>query len=476
MADRAAIGIDELDSVLNGGMPRGRIMLIEGLAGTGKSILSMQALLCGGRAAGERGVFVTFEETREELIADMRGMGWDLEAAERDGTLCIIDFKTDPDTIRSGTFDLAGLLAIVDAKIEAIGARRVVFDSLDLITYLIGDHALEKLEYYRLKRWVRARNVSCIVTSKPQRVLGGHGEERASVFLQHLSDTCIALRREVIDRTPVHTLDFFKHRGGPTAKAVMPFLFAKEGLRVAEPPPMHRSNPPVSGRIGTGSAELDAMLEGGYPAGTSILISGAPGTAKTLISLSTLLQAVEDGERALFISFDEAPEQITRNAKSIGFDLQPHLDSGALVIQSLYGQANSVEETVIKVVDTFKQVQPHVVAIDPVSALMSAPGRVHPMSPAHRILDHAKRKGATVMLTTVTENYHFRAAPDTTAEVSSVSDTWIHLGFVNRSAERNRSLAVLKSRGTAHSPRVRALQLSKKGISLSDAVPAEGDR
>jgi len=465
-------GIEVLDRITEGGLPDGRMTLVQGHAGAGKTLLSLHVLLEGVIGAGGSGVFVCFEETEAEIVRDAAALGWDLAALRAAGRLAIVEFALDPDMEQSGPFDLNGVLAMVEARVAQTGARVVVFDSLDVLSNFIGDADAERREFYRLKAWLRAQGLTGIVTGKAP-AAGANGDAGHD-FLPFMADACIELGHARFDHLAQRTMRVSKLRGSGGAGLAVPFTIRRGGI-VAAPPGSGEIGHDVSTeRVSTGVRRLDTLLGGGYFRGSGVLVSGTPGTAKTSLAAAFLAAASKRGEQGLLVTFDEAPAQVLRNAASIGLDLAtPHRD-GRLEVLSLRTGAAPLEDHMIRIMEAVATRRPPVIAVDPVSALMRAPGRVHAVSPGQRLMDQAKAHGLTMLMTSLTDREDGMGTVDTVAEVSTIADTWLHLSLRSLGGERNRAIEVMKSRGTRHSQQVRELVLSDDGIDLEDVYTAGG--
>lgn len=474
MADKAPTGSAILDDMAGGGFPRGRVTLIDGEPGSGKTILSLQFLLHGAERNDEPGILVCFEETAEEIAADATALDWDIAKLRADGRFDIIEGGLGPDVTIQGRFDLQGLLAALGARADAMGATRVAFDSIDVLLDLLGDEQAARRELYRLKQWVRERDMTCVLTGKIDET--GSSPTSRSSFLNYFSNACIELRRRHVDQVAVRTICVTKLRGSASSSSLLPFIIGPRGITVADPGSAEVRHKVSTERVSSGVARLDEFLGGGYLRGSAILVSGVPGTAKTSLAVSFLETACRRGSKSLLVSFDEAGEQIVRNAASIGLDLQPQVDEGLLRILSLRSGAAGIEDHIVNIMAEMDRLQPDCMVIDPLSATHKAPGQVHAITPGQRLMDHAKREGITLLMTSLTEK---EAQPgshiDTASNVSTIADTWLHLTFAVNAGERNRAISIVKSRGTSHSHQVRELVISDQGIDLVDVYVLGGE-
>ncbi len=463
-------GIEGLDEII-GGLPKSRTTLVTGGAGSGKTVLALENLVRGARDWGEAGIFVAFEENTQQIFTNAESFGWDLPALEQ-ARLFFLDARMSSDVIATGQFDLTGLLASLKAKADELGARRIVFDSIDVLLSLMDDPRQQRQELYRLHDWLAENAFSGILTARTD----GDSQvlPRNTYLLQFISDCVIHLSQRIKDHISLRALRVVKYRGSGFAENEFPFLIGEDGVKVLSFGDPEVDYEVFTERVSTGIEQLDAMLEGGLLRGTSVLVTGAPGTAKSTLSASFLIPAMERGEKALYISFDEGASEIVRNMTSVNIYLQPHLDSGALRIYSARAEARSGEEHLVEIKRLIRGHQPKYMVIDPLSAIIKAGGLVNAMGIAKGLINMAKNNGITMLVTSLLEGSdpELEATP---LQVSTIADTWIHLSYHPVAGERNRALTIIKSRGTAHSNQVRELILSSSGITLADVFTAGGE-
>jgi circadian clock protein KaiC len=216
------------------------------------------------------------------------------------------------------------------------------------------------------------------------------------------------------------------------------------------------------------------MLLGGYRAGTTTLISGSPGASKTTLSASFLSAGCRAGDKCLFIGFDEPAEQMLVDVQSVGLDLETPVRSGLLRVESFAAGGVIGDEHYLMIEGLIDEHQPKRVVVDPISALDKAGGRDIADAIRERLVVLFKSRGITAIFTAIADSTDGEADM-TRTRVSTIADTWIHLGFANRGGERNRTLTVLKSRGTGHSNQVREMILSASGIDLADVYTSGGE-
>lgn len=465
-------GIPGLDEICNGGIPPGRITLLRGNAGAGKTVLALQHLMAGSRDHGERGIYFTFEERISNLHSMAEGFGWPATAfADGDAGLTLIDARPTLHAELTGSFDLSGLLARANHLLQGGGPARIVFDGLDMLLQLLDNGARERLELARIYDWIDQHDATCIVTGQARDAYGSAPPDRREELTDYLADCVIDLRHYIEGNTSMRDVRVAKYRGMRHVADRCPLIIGDEGMQIGQPIPTSLDYGASTERIGTGIERLDGMLGGGVFRGTSILITGAPGTAKTTCAATMAAAACAQGDKALIVSFDEAPAQIQRNLSSIGLDLGTPMERGLLRIQSYRAGSIGAELQFDLLRRALDDHEPDLVVIDPLSAFGRPNGSAIGAWTTHRVLDLVKSRGITLVGTALIEK---SGGESTTLDVSTIADTWLHLDFQVIEGERNRGLTIVKSRGTAHSNQVRELELSEHGVTLRDVYTAGG--
>lgn len=468
---KSPTGITGFDDITGGGLPADRTSLILGAPGAGKTVFALECLVNGARYQKEPGIFVAFEESSQQILANAATFGWDLPALERD-KLFFLDARLSPSVVKAGDFDLSAILAGLEAKAKEMGAKRIVFDGIDILIGLLDNPVTERQEFYRLQEWLHRNDLTAIITAKAFE--GDRLSTERYAFMQFMVDAVIMVYHRMLDRVSLRGIRVLKYRGTAFAENEFPLVISPTGIEISVFGQSELQYEVSTERISTGVPRLDTMLDGGYYRGSGVLISGAPGTAKTTLSGAFVQAACRRGERALFVSFDEAASQITRNLQSVGIDLQPHCESGLLHIHSIRTEARSSEEHFLELRGLMATLEPKNVVLDPISALTKTGGHISAVHASLRLLDYARSKGITVVCTSlVASEDAFRET--TSMQISTIADTWIHLAYMVRNGERNRTLTVVKSRGMAHSNQVRELILGNGGITLSDVYTAGGE-
>lgn len=468
---KSRTGIAGFDEITAGGLPTGRTTLVLGAPGAGKTVFALECLVNGARNDREPGIFVAFEENTRQIIANAATFGWDLPALERE-RLFFLDARLSSAVIQGGDFDIQAMLAGLSAKAKAMNAKRIVFDGIDVLLTILNDGTKERREIYRLQDWLHETGLTAIVTGKAFE--GDRLSTERYAFMQFMVDTVIAFNHRMIDRVSLRGVRVLKYRGSGFAENEYPMIISPTGVQVSVFEPTALEYQVSNERVSSGVPRLDTMLDGGYYRGSGVLISGAPGTAKTTLAGTFLAAGCERGEQGLYVSFDEASSQIVRNLRSVGLDLQPHIDAGRLDMLSIRTESRSAEEHFMTVRNRIRECKPRLLVIDPISALNKTGGSIAAVHGSLRLLDFARANGITVLCTSLVASEN-AFAEATQTQISTIADTWIHLAYLVHSGERNRTLTIVKSRGMAHSNQVRELVLSADGITLADVYTAGGD-
>jgi circadian clock protein KaiC len=466
-------GITGFDELSGGGLPRGRTTLITGGPGSGKTVFALNTLVNGARTYREPGIFIAFEENSRQITVNSASFGWDLQDLI-DRKLIFIDARLSADAIQSGAFDVSGMLAGVKAKADEMSRAaggapvRVVFDSIDVLLSRLQNPFAQKEEVYRVHDWLARERLSGIVTAKAT------GQEDEFSFMQFMADCVIELRRIVDEGVSHRTLTIVKYRGSSFAENAFNVIIGPHGFEVPSPSAFDLNYPVSRERVSTGISQLNQMMDGGYLRGSSILVTGAPGTAKSTLAGSFIDATCQHGERAIYISFDEGPQEIIRNLSSVGILLEPHVDSGLLLMHSNRAEAQSAIEHLVEIKRLMKEHQPRALVIDPLSAMGKAGGDQLAKNMSQRLIYETKAEGVTLLMTSLLGSLdpEMEATP---IEISTIADTWIHLSYMVKAGERNRALTIVKSRGTAHSNQVRELILSDEGAELTQVYTAGGE-
>ena len=381
---------------------------------------------------------------------------------ERDGLLAIDAFRLDPaEIIETGSFDLEGLFIRLAMAVESVGAKRVFLDTIELLFSALPNEAIIRGELGRLFRWLKERDLTVVISGER----GREGDLTRFGIEEYVSDCVVTLDHRVDDQISTRRLRVVKYRGSLHGTNEFPFLITERGLVVVPITSVGLTYEASTERISTGMPRLDEMLAGGIYRGSSVMISGTAGTGKTSIGALMANASCERGEKALFFSFEESPEQLIRNMGSIGLDLRRWIDAGLLQVRAVRPTAFGFEEHLAMLHQLILEHEPELVVLDAVASLTLGGAQSATTSAISRDLDLLKRRGITGVMTTLT---HGVAEESSEVDVSSLVDAWLLLRNDERNGERNRLLFVIKSRGSAHSNQVREFVLTDEGAELLD--------
>ncbi len=467
---KALTGISGFDEISDGGIPRGRTTLITGGPGCGKTIFALQTLVNGASKFAEPGIFVAFEENSRQIVANAATFGWGISELE-ESKLFFLDARVYPEIIDAGDFELTGMLAGLKVKVDAMGAKRIVFDSIDVLLTMLDDPVAKRRELYRVRDWLSQNGLTGIITS---RVEAEELSQQEYSFLQYMADCIISLSHRMVETASLREARVTKYRGSSFAENEFPMTIGCKGIEIANLRSSEVDYEVSDERISTGVKGFDDMLLEGYLRGTTTLITGAPGTAKSTICAAFIDAACKRGERALFISFEETSKESVRNFESVNIHLKPHIDSGLLRMYTARIEAMSAEEHLMTIRRLIEEHKPTCVVTDPISSMIQAGGRLNARGVAQRLMHLTKSKGIIFLCTCLIEARE-PLSGNTEIRISSIADTWIHLAYIAQAGERNRSLSIVKSRGTKHSNQIREMILSDEGIDLADVYAAGGE-
>ena len=455
-------GIKGFDEITEGGLPKGRVTLISGGAGAGKTLFGLDFLVNGAMLYNEPGVFMSFEETEDEIYEDVASLNMDLRTLV---SKKLIHFEhvvlEHPQNLEAGDSNLEGLFIRLELAIDSVGAKRVVLDSIESLFAGSSDNDIIRLEVKRLFRWFKQKQVTAVVT----------GEQWQDAFTRHgleefISDCIVLLDNRVRQQISTRRIRIIKYRGSNHGTNEYPFVIDKEGLSVIPISSTGLDHAGTAEKVSTGIASLDQLFAGrGYSKGSTVLVSGSAGTGKSSIATAFADRSCKRGERCLYLSYEESPGQLIQNMRSIGFELQKWVDEGLLKIVSTRPAFSGLESHLLDLYKLLAGFKPDSVVIDPITSLIGQAETTEIQSMLTRMIDALKSRGITGLFTSLVSS---TMQNDTSGEigVSSLIDTWIVVRELeeDKGRRRTRGLYIVKSRGTGHSSDVQQLILSDDGI------------
>jgi circadian clock protein KaiC len=457
-------GIPGFDEITGGGLPAGRPTLICGSAGAGKTLFAMEFLVRGATLYNEPGVFISFEETDEELARNVASLGFDLQQLTAEKKI-LVDFVyiERSEIEETGEYDLEGLFLRLGYAIDQLGAKRVVLDTLEALFSSLPNEGIIRAELRRLFRWLKEKGVTAVITCER-----GEGTLTRYGLEEYVADCVILLDNRVQNQISTRRMRIVKYRGTSHGTNEYPFLIDHEGFSVLPITSLGLSHRASTERVSSGVARLDNMLGGeGFYRGSSILVSGTAGTGKSTLSATFVEAACRRGERALFFAFEESHDQIIRNMRSVGIDLERHVKKGLLNFQNSRPSSYGLEVHLALMHKVISEYQPSVVVVDPITNFLAVADEGDTKAMLTRLIDLLKTKEITGMFTSLTSAG--KEIEDSEIGVSSLMDAWLLLKNIEMNGERNRGLYILKARGTPHSNQIREFLLTNQGVKLLDA-------
>jgi circadian clock protein KaiC len=458
---RASTGIRGLDELTKGGIPRGCATLVCGPAGSGKTVLALEFITRGAAVLNEPGVYVSFEETKDKIERNISSLGIEPKKLIRQNKLYIdyIDSRQG-NNAEVGEFELTGLFIRLERAINKVKAKRVVIDGSEALFGSFANQHIIRREFARLFQWLDSKGVTSLVTGeKGEGTLTRHGLE------EYLADCVLYLDHRVHDQLSTRRLRVIKYRGAPHSADEFPFLIDENGICVLPLTSLGLNHPAINERISTGIKSLDLLFGGkGFFRGSSVLVSGTAGTGKSSIAATFVNAGCARGESSLYFAFEESKEQICRNMKSIGLNLDRWVRKGLLHFETFRPTIYGLESHLANIERIVKKHRPKVAVIDPITNFTSLGSTSEVKNMLMRLIDYLKTFQITSLFTSLTDG----GAPveQSSVGVSSLIDTWLLVRDLEMAGERNRGLYILKSRGMAHSNQIREFVITDNGLDL----------
>jgi len=458
-------GIAGLDLVLEGGLPAGRVTLLSGGPGSGKTIMGLQCLLHGANA-GQPGIMVLFEERPAAMRQNAWSWGWDLTRLENKNKLYLMDARLDPKAVISGEFSINALLAILDQRIKSMRAKLIFIDAVDVLLHLYDSPKSERRELHALHEWLLDRGLTAIMTVK---TVQQETVPSQYAFLDFMADCVIHVDERVTAQITTRRLRVIKYRGSGYGRNEYPFIINENGINIVpvfRDVLQHRTPGP---KISSGQAGLDDVLAGGYKCGTSILIAGNAGAGKTTLACVFTRAACLRGERVLYLNFEESPEALVSNMLSPGIALQPLIKTRRLLVRSYLPEAMGVEEHLFFALKELDESQPRHIVVDAISACKRMGSEQAAFEYLMRLLNACKERGITCLCIQQTSGLDVEEDVSGIG-ISSIIDTIILLRHrLTGGGSLSRQLTVMKSRGSPHSDQFHEFRITNRGIDLVKA-------
>lgn len=462
---RLITGIPGFEQISTGGLPRGRSTLVSGTAGSGKTVMALQFLIAGVLQFEQNGVFVTFEESPEDLMANVRSFGWDMEGELRRKRIAVVDATPEPgeETLETGSYDLSALMARIEHAVREVGAKRVILDAIGGLFPQFTDSNVVRRELHRIHAGLRRLGVTTMVTMERTEEEGGVARFGVEEFV---ADNVIILRNRLEQEKRRRTIEILKFRGAPHQKGEYPFTIGRdEGVTIIPLSAIELTQKSSDVRVSSGVDELDKMCGGGMYRDSIILVSGATGTGKTLTVTQYVKAAISAGQRALLVGAEESREQLTRNAASWGVDFEKAEADGLLKIVCRYPEVMSLEDHLLQMKKEITEFKPERVAIDSLSAFERVSTAKSFREFVIGLTSTIKHQEITGMITNTT-SLLVGGEYVTESHISTITDTIILLRYVELHGEMRRGLTVLKMRGTWHEKDIREYVIDSQGMHI----------
>lgn len=462
--EKVPSGIRGLDDITDGGLPLGRTTLVTGGPGCGKTLFGLEFLCCGAVKYGDPGVFVSFEESSEELTKNVASLGRDLNELVAAKKIVLDHVQIERSEIEeTGEYDLDGLFIRLESAIDSIGAKRVVLDTLETLFSGLSNTLIVRAELRRLFRWLKTKGVTTIIT-------GERGDTEVSKYSleEFVADCVIVLDHRVESQVTTRRLRVIKYRGSTHGTNEYPFLIDRSGISVLPVTSLGLTHEAPTDHVSTGVQGLDEMLGGkGYYRGASVLVSGTAGTGKSTLGATFAYAAGKRKEKCLLFAFEESPDQIIRNMRSTGVDLKPLVDNGILVIHAARPTLYGLEHHLVAMNDLITEVEPDVVVVDPMSNLVTVGSPFEVKVMLTRLIDTLKIRKIATVFTSLVPGSQDAYGEQSDFGVSSLMDTWIVLRSEHHNGSTVRTIQIAKSRGMRHSHDIRRFQMTDDGINIS---------
>lgn len=450
-----------LDEVLHGGVPEGRMTLITGGPGTGKTLFGLE-FLYRAAADGRPGLFLSFEESETAVRENAASLGWDLEDLLRTRALQVVAPDPPRDSLTSGDFDIQGLLAVLAARIDAVGVRNIVIDALDVLLRIFEDSRREWDEVERLHHWLRKKGLTSLLTLKSR-----GSDLPLYPFLDFMADCVLHTDQRIDNQLRTRRLSVVKFRGSGFMANEIPYSISPSGLRILPVPGIAKAPSSSGDRVSSGIENLDEILGGGYRQGSSVLLTGASGTGKTTLAAIFSGAAARSGRKVLFVAYEESQAAMIESLRSPGVELLPQIEEGTLSIIDTVPESLGVEEHLIAILDAAETQTSRHIVVDAISALQRIGSKRAASDFLIRLLAHCKTNGITLMLVCQRVGGHPSDDGFTGFGISSLIDTVVSLRLDDSSGRIRTMLAVLKSRGSAHSRFYHEMFISDRGVDIA---------
>ncbi|MCG8570791.1 MAG: circadian clock protein KaiC [Spirochaetes bacterium] len=471
--EKIKTGIEGFDAISHGGLPQNRSTLMTGTSGSCKTLLAIQYILAGIRNFKETGVFVTFEETPVEIKKNMLSFNWDLDQYEKENKLAFVDLSPDPRETKvtvTGEYDLSALMVRIEHAIKKVKAKRVAVDSIGSIFSQINDHALIRRELLRIFRGIKLMGVTTLVTAER---LEEYGPVARYGIEEFVADNVIILRNILSEEKRRRTIEILKYRGAKHQNGEFPFTISDEGVEILTLSSMKLTMKSSEIRISSGNKELDKMCSNGFFRDSIILISGATGTGKTLLTTTFINEGCKNKEKCLLFAFEESRAQLLRNAIGWGMDFSKWEQEGMLKIICEYPETKGLSDHLLAMKKEIETFNPHRIAMDSLSALERVSTGKDFREFVVSLSSFIKERETAGLFTAVTPSL-MGGVSITEQHISTITDSIILLRYVEMMGKMHRGITVLKMRGSWHDKSIREFEIDEDGITIGNVFENVG--
>ncbi len=458
--------IEGFDEISHGGMPIERTTLVSGTSGTGKTLLAIQFLYNGIKHFGESGIFVTFEESPNDIITNAYSFGWNLQELINEGKLFILDASPDPEGQEVvGNFDLSALIERIQYAIRKYKAKRVSIDSVTAVFQQYDGASVVRREIFRLVARLKQIGVTSILTTER---VEEYGQVARFGVEEFVSDNVIIIRNALEGERRRRTIEILKLRGTTHMKGEYPFTITNKGINIFPLGAMRLTQRSSNVRISSGVKTLDEMCGGGFFKDSIILATGATGTGKTLLVSKFLQEGCNQGERAILFAYEESRAQLSRNASSWGVNFEEMEQKGYLKLLCNYPESAGLEDHLQMIKSEIEEFKPARIAIDSLSALARGVTNNAFRQFVIGVTGYAKQEEITGFFTNTTDQF-MGSNSITESHISTITDSIIMLQYVEIRGEMSRAMNVFKMRGSWHDKGIREYSIDSEGPNIKDS-------
>lgn len=457
---RVPTGIEEFDDFVEGGFPRGSMILLAGAAGSGKTIFASQYVYHGMSKLNESGVYVSFAENRSAFMKNMKRMGMDFEKYEQKGKFKFLDLITVRDK------GVESIVKRVLAEVDSLGAKRLVIDSFSALVQAFSETIDARIMLHTVLGKIAYLNgvTTLLISERPFGTeYSGRGME------EFVTDGVIALNSITRNGWLNRTLQVLKLRGTRINSEEHSYSIDEHGIGTHPLPTIRPVKKIYSERVHTGIEALDEMFSDGVYKGSATLVGGASGTGKTTLALHFIAEEAKHNGKGLYISLEEPAQQLIRHGESFGWSMSEFVDKGLIEFVNYSPETYNVEQQLGEIFNLLKEYKPVRFVIDSIAALERVMLEDRYLRYLKSLVSHLKDQGTTTLLTVLTES----VTSITGTGISPAVDNIITLKNVEIEGTLRRSLGILKSRGSAHGSEIREFEITPKGAVLKKFVGME---